>query len=1356
MKKRLLSILLCLAMILPSLIGVSISKAAEDSVDNKVVFGDDNVRMQVVRELKRKNNLFEKSKVLPEETKPNYNPTKDDMLNLKKLSLRGITDGLNNSVEILNLSGIDSATNLEELQVSGVNSKDLSAISKLTNLNKIYLSGLNLEDLNILNKLEKLEEVSSYNNGLVNLKGIENLQNLKRLSVSDKNLEDINSVKGLNNIEVLYLDNNKIKDISSLKDLTSLKKLYIRENNIENIEALSKLINLTTVHLNNNKIKDIGPLSKLTKLEELSIDNNEVQNIDSLSELTQLTDLTLRENSIEDISALTNLENLTFLSLHKNSIKDISAIKNLINLEYLDISFNKIENLSSLNSLNKLEDIDFSHNLVKDISPIKSLTNLNDLKGKDNSIEDVSSLQDCQIEQIELSDNNIIDFSSLKEQLDSGTPRLFVAVNQKFNKNIVPNEVKENSETIEYKITNPMFAVGGEKIKLDSSKRLSFNEEVFEINDLNSLFGTFREIKDFVNIYNETAEKLDKSNIKVSSNNEDLLITIPKDKIKNKIEISIPFASESVSKEDPMELLVGCPVGGVLNLSLITEEEENPGHDNGCGDGTCIFSDVIVKTKKTPIRTQLKNEELKTEKPLNFSLFDSTNQEFVKEFKSINENGVQYLPELELIEGNKYILSLKDDVYHMKNLYIKQYEDNSIIKDFKNGEINYLTVFEKEGKNISYRHPIRIPAKYNGETIPNLKFKLVSDFETLELTSNQKGFVETDLIEDVTYMVTVESDKYAIESFPLVVKDKQPADGFYWETKIGKFPFDHTNCNQVVEFKLVDKGQEHKNDTTIVCSTGRTKVTGLNFKNLELNTNVFDTKKIDELANKDVQTLQLKVINPFRCETSKLALGNFKVNRDMLTEKEVEHVYRVKSNNQLEELEFTQSKNIVSFDLDSIIVEKIAIVFKDDNIHEIKKEDIEKEVVKKGEDLDLTDNIKNLPAGSKVKDITEPKIDTNVAGEYEGEVEVTFPNGSKRIVEVPVVVEKVEETNPTEPTEPSKPTEPTTPIEPTPGVPEETTPSVGTEEKDDKEIKNTDTFKEVFEKINSTRISGKNRQLTAVEVSKRLYRQADTIVLTSSSEMIDSLTSSPLGIAVNGPTLFVEKDTILQEVLAEINRLQPKKVIIAGGDSVVSEKVVKQIEAMGVEVERTAGENRFHTAVKLGEQIRRNSTNKTDVILANGYNFIDALTAGSLAAKMNIPILLTGDRSLNSITEKAIKEWGIKNVIVVGGDSQVSNGIISKLQSDGLKVERIAGKTRTETALKLAERVNPNPEKVIFANGRTYADALVASHLSKRENAPILLIDKENVPVTVKEYLRENKIKDSIILGGDSSIDNVK
>ena len=70
------------------------------------------------------------------------------------------------------------------------------------------------------------------------------------------------------------------------------------------------------------------------------------------------------------------------------------------------------------------------------------------------------------------------------------------------------------------------------------------------------------------------------------------------------------------------------------------------------------------------------------------------------------------------------------------------------------------------------------------------------------------------------------------------------------------------------------------------------------------------------------------------------------------------------------------------------------------------KSDIEDENVNWSGEIDLTDNIKNLPEGSKVKDITQPEIDTTKSGEYTGKVEITYPDGSKRIVEVPIVVDK--------------------------------------------------------------------------------------------------------------------------------------------------------------------------------------------------------------------------------------------------------------------------------------------------------------------------------------------------------------
>ena len=256
--------------------------------------------------------------------------------------------------------------------------------------------------------------------------------------------------------------------------------------------------------------------------------------------------------------------------------------------------------------------------------------------------------------------------------------------------------------------------------------------------------------------------------------------------------------------------------------------------------------------------------------------------------------------------------------------------------------------------------------------------------------------------------------------------------------------------------------------------------------------------------------------------------------------------------------------------------------------------------------------------------------------------------------------------------------------------------------------------------------------------------------------MVDSLAASPKGIAINAPTLFVEKDSIMDEVLQEIKRLNPSKIIIAGGEESINDDVAKQLQQLGIKQQRIAGADRFETAVKLGEEIRRNSSNKTDVILVNGYNSIDALTAGSLAAKLNIPILLTGSDQLNKTTEKALKNWNIQNVIIVGGHTQVSETIASQLKNDGVNTSRLAGRTRVETALEVAKAVNSDPDKVIFANKDAFADALLAPYLSNAEQAPIVLIDKDEASVSVKQYLRDNEIKNGIILGGEKSIEEYK
>ena len=72
-------------------------------------------------------------------------------------------------------------------------------------------------------------------------------------------------------------------------------------------------------------------------------------------------------------------------------------------------------------------------------------------------------------------------------------------------------------------------------------------------------------------------------------------------------------------------------------------------------------------------------------------------------------------------------------------------------------------------------------------------------------------------------------------------------------------------------------------------------------------------------------------------------------------------------------------------------------------VPEIKAEDIIKEEVPYNGEINLLDNIKNLPDGAKVEDISDP-IDTKIPGTYKGKIKVIFKDESSRIVEIPVEV----------------------------------------------------------------------------------------------------------------------------------------------------------------------------------------------------------------------------------------------------------------------------------------------------------------------------------------------------------------
>lgn len=274
----------------------------------------------------------------------------------------------------------------------------------------------------------------------------------------------------------------------------------------------------------------------------------------------------------------------------------------------------------------------------------------------------------------------------------------------------------------------------------------------------------------------------------------------------------------------------------------------------------------------------------------------------------------------------------------------------------------------------------------------------------------------------------------------------------------------------------------------------------------------------------------------------------------------------------------------------------------------------------------------------------------------------------------------------------------------------------------------------IFEGVEIQRQSGINRYKTAVEISKKNFNSAETVILVNGMTEADALSASVLAKEKNAPILLIKKDSTPEEVKQEIERLGAKNIIVIGGNSSVSKKAIEDLKQ---KVDRVAGKDRFETAVKIAK-----AAGKTDkLVIANGMTLVDALTASSIAQVENRGIVLVKEKEIPQGAKEVIEN--AKDILIVGGNSSVNLP---------LKADRISGKDRFETAVKIAERAFKNPKQVALANSTAYADALVFGAVTEKANAPILLTRKDSLPEATKAYLEKNRPQRVYVLGGEDSV----
>ena len=287
-------------------------------------------------------------------------------------------------------------------------------------------------------------------------------------------------------------------------------------------------------------------------------------------------------------------------------------------------------------------------------------------------------------------------------------------------------------------------------------------------------------------------------------------------------------------------------------------------------------------------------------------------------------------------------------------------------------------------------------------------------------------------------------------------------------------------------------------------------------------------------------------------------------------------------------------------------------------------------------------------------------------------------------------------------------------------------------------------------KRTTDRTKGKDRVETAIEISKKYFGQADTVIVVDSKDFPDAMTASVLSKLLKAPILLTNTHKLDPRVAAEIQRLGARDVIIVGGNSSVSEAVKKELAKFDKDnVERIYGKDRYETSAQVARRVVGITGKLGHAVVASGEVFADALAVAPYASREGYPILLVKANSLPKSISDAITELAINKVTIAGGYTTVSKALEKSLPT---VAERLRGDTRYETAIDIANKKFSSSKETFLANGEQWMDALVIGPVGGILDMPILLTPANSAPKSLKDYIAKANIEKITAIGGRSMV----
>ncbi|MDQ2673624.1 MAG: PQQ-dependent sugar dehydrogenase [Chloroflexota bacterium] len=273
------------------------------------------------------------------------------------------------------------------------------------------------------------------------------------------------------------------------------------------------------------------------------------------------------------------------------------------------------------------------------------------------------------------------------------------------------------------------------------------------------------------------------------------------------------------------------------------------------------------------------------------------------------------------------------------------------------------------------------------------------------------------------------------------------------------------------------------------------------------------------------------------------------------------------------------------------------------------------------------------------------------------------------------------------------------------------------------------------------RISGANRYATAAQLSVAAYPSGATdVMIATGADFPDALAGSAAAGMRGMPILLTTRSQLPNETKAELNRLNPQRIWVLGGSSVVSDSVLSALNAYASSppAVRVFGSDRFATAAAISKRWYP-TPGVNAAFVAVGTNFADALAGAPAAALRDSPLLLVRPSSIPAATAAELDRLDPDRIYVLGGTAVISASVATALdQYTTGPVTRLAGANRFATAEAITRHFWTTKASTAYvASGVNFPDALAGGAVAGKQGLPMLLSGQSDATLhTGQEILR--------------------